>query len=70
MGHAIVEVAFVDSTGRALIDTLANPGRLIPWQARRVQGITDEFVGGKPTLVQIMAKVLEVIEWEPDRYHG
>jgi DNA polymerase III epsilon subunit-like protein len=38
-GDAIVEVAIVDSCGRALIDTLVNPGRHISWQATQVHGI-------------------------------
>lgn len=60
-GDAIVEIAIVDGAGRPLIDTLVDPGRAIPWQACRVHGITDDMVRGKPTLQQLMPRVLEVI---------
>jgi DNA polymerase III epsilon subunit-like protein len=60
-GDAIVEIAIVDSSGRALIDTLVNPGRRIPWQATQVHGINDDMVRGKPRIDQLMPRVLEVI---------
>jgi DNA polymerase-3 subunit epsilon len=63
-GDAIVEVAIVDGSGRVLIDTLVNPGRSIPWQASSIHGITDDMVRGKPTLAQLMPRVLEIIDSE------
>jgi len=63
-GDAIVEIAIVDSAGRALVDTLIDPKRPIPWQATKVHGITDDMVRGKPTLRQVMPRVLEIIAQE------
>jgi len=63
-GDTIVEVAIVDDQGRALIDTLVNPGRPIPWRASSIHGITDDMVRGRPTLQQLMPRVREVIEAE------
>lgn len=60
-GDAIVEIAIVDDHGRPLIDTLVNPCRHIPWQASKIHGITDDMVRGKPTLAQLMPRVLEVV---------
>ncbi len=60
-GDAIVEIAIVDGAGRPLIDTLVDPGRSIPWRACEVHGITDDMVRGKPTLQQLMPRVLELI---------
>ena len=53
----IVEVAIVDHLGRALVDTLVNPGIPIPWQASRVHGIHDDDVAGCPSLAQLMPHV-------------
>ncbi|TAK55024.1 MAG: 3'-5' exonuclease [Gammaproteobacteria bacterium] len=63
-GDAIVEVAIVDGRGRPVLDTLVNPGRSIPWQASKIHGITDDMVRGKPTLAQLLPRVLEIIESE------
>lgn len=61
-GDTIVEVAIVDDHGRALIDTLVNPCRPIPWQASNIHGISDDMVRGKPTLAQLMPRVLEIVQ--------
>jgi DNA polymerase III epsilon subunit-like protein len=63
-GDAIVELAIVDAAGRTLIDTLIDPGRAIPWQSTQVHGITDAMVRGRPTLDQVMPRVLEIIAGE------
>lgn len=60
-GDAIVEVAIVDSNGQAVLDTLVNPNRSIPWYATKVHGITDEMVRGRPTLSQLMPKIRQII---------
>jgi len=38
-GDAVVEIAIVDSGGRAVLNTLVDPGRNIPWQATNVHGM-------------------------------
>lgn len=63
-GAAIVEVAIVDAAGRALIDTLIDPECSIPYQASEVHGIEDYMVRGKPTLSEVMPRILEVIATE------
>ena len=63
-GDAIVEVAIVDEDGRAVIDTLVNPQRSIPWQARNIHGISDDMVRGMPTLDQVLPHVRQVIAGE------
>lgn len=63
-GDAIVEIAIADSAGRTLIDTLVDPRRSIPWYATNVHGITDDMVRGKPTLKQILPRVLDIIASE------
>jgi DNA polymerase III epsilon subunit-like protein len=63
-GDAIVEIAIVDSNGRAVLDTLVNPGRAIPWHATNVHGITDDMVRGSPSLSQLMPKIKQIISNE------
>lgn len=63
-GDAIVEVAIVDAAGRTLIDTLVDPQRDIPWQATRVHGISRDMVDGKPTLAQLMPRILDIVRDE------
>lgn len=60
-GDTIVEVAIVDSEGRTVIDTLVNPGQSIPWRASQVHGINDSMVRGKPTLDQLMPRILQAL---------
>ena len=60
-GDAIVEIGIVDDRGRVLLDTLVNPRRPIPWQARNVHGISDDMVRNQPTLEQIMPQVLTIV---------
>jgi DNA polymerase III epsilon subunit-like protein len=60
-GDAVVEVAIVDSGGRAVLNTLVDPGRGIPWHATNVHGITNDMVRGRPTLAQLMPQVREII---------
>jgi len=60
-GDRIVEVAIIDESGRALIDTLVNPGRSIPVSATRIHGITDRMVCGAPTLDQLMPEIRRIV---------
>ena len=60
-GDRIVEVAIVDESGRALIDTLVDPGRSIPTSATRIHGITDRMVRGAPTLEALMPEIRRIV---------
>jgi DNA polymerase III epsilon subunit-like protein len=60
-GDTIVEVAFVDERGVAVMDTLVNPERLIPWQASKVHGISDSMVRGMPTLTDLMPTICRIV---------
>jgi DNA polymerase III epsilon subunit-like protein len=60
-GDAVVEIAIVDSFGRAVLNTLVDPGRPIPWQATNVHGITNDMVRGQPTMAQLMPQVRQII---------
>ena len=63
-GDAVVEIAIVDSSGRAVLNTLVDPGRAIPWQATNVHGITNDMVRGRPTLGQLMPQIRQIISKE------
>lgn len=63
-GDAIVEVAIVDNSGRALVNTLIDPQRSIPLQATRIHGITNDMVRGKPTIAELMPCIVDVIRAE------
>lgn len=63
-GDTIVEIAIVDSSGRAVLDTLVNPGRSIPWHATNVHGITNDMVRGSPSLQQLMPQIRQIISRE------
>lgn len=60
-GDAIVEIAIVDERGVALINTLVNPNRTIPWHASNVHGISDSMVSGMPDLNDLMPQIRKVI---------
>ena len=63
-GDAVVEIAIVDSGGRAVLNTLVDPGRNIRWQATNVHGITNDMVRGRPTLSQLMPEIRQIISKE------
>lgn len=63
-GDTVVEIAIVDEFGRAIIDTLVNPRRSIPWQARNIHGISDDMVRGKPTLDQLLPRIRDIVAGE------
>jgi DNA polymerase III epsilon subunit-like protein len=51
----VVEVAVVDgATGAPLLDTLVQPGMLIPRAATRVHGITDAMTAGAPAWERVL----------------
>jgi len=60
-GDTIVEIAIVDERGVALINTLVNPRRSIPWYASNVHGISDSMVKGMPTLDDLYPQIRKVI---------
>lgn len=63
-GDTIVEVAIVGADGRALLDTLVDPRRSIPYGASRVHGISDAMVRGKPTLADLMPEIRRIVGGE------
>jgi DNA polymerase-3 subunit epsilon len=60
-GHRIVELAIVDDRGVALMDTLVDPRRAIPADARAIHGITQMMVRGKPTLEALLPEIGRLI---------
>jgi DNA polymerase-3 subunit epsilon len=62
-GHRIIEIGCVElfdhvPTGR-VFQRYLNPERLIPVEAQRVHGLTDEFLAGKPLFAVIVEELLE-----------
>ncbi len=47
-------VRFLDGKPESVFSTLVNPGRSIPAEASRVNGITDEMVSSKPTIDRLL----------------
>ncbi len=45
----VCQIAVINWTGRVLIDTLVKPSELIPADASRIHGITNEMVKDAPT---------------------
>ncbi|MDA1208861.1 MAG: 3'-5' exonuclease [bacterium] len=63
-GHKIIEIAGMRIEGgiiqqEKIFVELVNPERLIPWEARQVNKISDEAVEKAPTIDQILPKFLE-----------
>jgi DNA polymerase-3 subunit epsilon len=62
-GHRIIEIGCVElldhvPTGQTF-QCYLNPERLIPVEAQRVHGLTDEFLVGKPLFAAIVEELLE-----------
>lgn len=62
-GHRIIEIGCVElldhvPTGNTFHYYL-NPERLIPLEAQRVHGLTDEFLAGKPLFSAVVEELLE-----------
>lgn len=65
-GDEIVEIGAMKIFGQDLDEkgvfhTLVNPKRLIPPDASRVNGITNEMVAGAPVIQEVLPKFLEFI---------
>jgi len=65
-GDEIIEIGAMRIFGREIDEknifhSLVNPGRLIPHEATRVNGITNEMVAAAPTLIEILPKFLEFV---------
>ena len=61
----VCEVAVLVSTGRKVIrqyQTLVNPGRPIPIECQRINGISDQMVEFSPSFRDIAAHVAEALE--------
>ena len=58
----IVEITIVDQRGRALMDTLVNPDRRIPYYASEVHGITDDMVRDMPNIYSLMPEIKKMVE--------
>lgn len=56
----IIEVAIVDLQGTPLLNSLINPGMHIPFEASRVNHITNDMVTNAPLWREIWPKVEEI----------
>lgn len=57
----VIELAVIDCTGQALIDTLVRPARPIPADATAIHGITDQMVATAPSWADVRGQLLELI---------
>lgn len=57
----MVECAVIDDTGKTILDTLVNPGRLIPPGATKIHGITDDMVRWAPRAAVVRDFVMELV---------
>lgn len=57
----MVELAVIDTSGRALIDTLVNPLIPIPDDAMGIHGISDEMVRAAPTFSDLLGELTRVL---------
>ena len=63
-GDRIIEIAGVRIEGGTIMEEsafvqLVNPERTIPWEAKRINNISDEDVAGAPTIDQVLPRFLE-----------
>jgi len=73
-GHRIIEIGCVElmdhlPTGKSF-QAYLNPERLIPAEAQRVHGITDEFLAGKPLFAAIADELMEFLGDAPLVIHN
>ncbi len=73
-GHRIVEIGCVElrndvPTGRTW-HTFVNPERDIPEQARRIHGISEEFLSDKPSFAEVADPLLEFLGQAPLLFHN
>ncbi len=57
----IVEIAVTDEAGKVLLNTLINPGMLIPSKVITIHGITNEMVQGHPLFSDIVPQLEEIL---------
>jgi len=58
----IVEIAVVNCTGEALLNTLVKPTITIPAEVTEIHGITDEMVADAPIFSEVYPRIVEVIK--------
>ena len=61
----IIELSALKIRGGEIADTfstLVNPGRRIPYQATRINGITDEMVAKAPVIEDVLSEFVSFIE--------
>jgi DNA polymerase III epsilon subunit-like protein/transposase-like protein len=58
----IIEIAIVDDSGQALVDTLVNPGMPISRDAHAIHGITQEMVDNSPTFSEIEHQIIDATQ--------
>lgn len=57
----VIELAVIDCTGQALIDTLVRPCRPIPGEASAIHGITDQMVAAAPGWADVRGQLLDLL---------
>lgn len=57
----IVEIAIIDASGKALLNTLLRPSKPIPAEATAIHGITNEMVKDAPTWPEIGPQMCRLI---------
>ena len=61
----IVEIAVINQDGDVLLDTLVNPGMLIPSNVITIHGITNEMVRDQPLFSDILPQLAEILTGQP-----
>ncbi len=57
----IVEIAVIDDAGKVLLNTLVNPGMLIPSNVITIHGITNDMVQGQPLFSEIVSRLESIL---------
>ncbi len=58
----IVQIAIVHSSGQTLLDTLVKPAKLIPADATRIHGITEDMVKNAPTWPELTENLKALLD--------
>ncbi len=61
----ICQIAIIDTDGNTLLDTLVRPTCVIPRDAIRVHGITNEMIKDAPVWLNVAGTVRDLIEKRP-----